>query len=576
MTKEINNDEKIRALNIIRDFAHDYSINPKEVYPMDQVYKNIIRGHQIKIFRTDLLSSYFDYLKKNNPFYKEFKAISLLVLENIAYLDLKENPALENLRKNYASKVMEKYIYKTGPENVAEQIEKAYYGKILNKPITEAFLVRELFYELFSIKTKSTTEIIENLDEIFEKHFVFERFKDDKALFDQMIKEEKAQDFSNKENLAEYKDEYIDEQFLIGSAEFTGNIFLEDKKEDLNKKLISFKDENALKLQKNDFIEDFYGKSIISEERQASLEKKVCQGIHKDKKLYFTKGDYTEKPNAKFNKKNRGKQREKNKKYIENNLAINNRSINDLVKTIKNAILNYEDEAISQKNYGIINSSKVWRAPVLKDYNVFEKDEYDQNVKLMVDLVLDGSASQIKRQELVANQAYIIAKAMDKADIPIRISSFSSLKDHTVFNVYRDFFHKNQNENIFSYFAAGSNRDGLAFKTLHQIIKSENKEGYKRIIIVLSDGKPHDEKHAINTIRNTVKDQYVDKVAVDDTAKEVRNIKKDGISLLGVFTGQDEDVENAKLIYNKDFCRIKNIDNFSKIVSIFLKNQIAQ
>lgn len=576
MTKEINSDEKIRALNIIRDFAKDYKINPKEIYPMDQVYKNIIRGVQIKIFRTDLLSSYFDYLKMDNPFYKEFRLISLLVLENIAYQDLKGNLAIEDLRKNYAKKVMEKYKYKSGLENVAEQIEKAYYGQILGKPIKEATLVRELYYELFSIKTRSTTEVIENLDDIFKKYFVFERFKDDTALFEQMIKDEKAKDFSDKDKPNEYKDEYIDEQFLIGSAEFTGNIFLEEKKEDLNKNLISFKDENSQKIQKNEFIEDFYGKSIISEKDQAALEKKVCQGIHKDKKLYFTKGDYTDKPNAKFNKKNRDKQKDKNKKYIENNLAINNRSVNDLVKTIKNAILNYEDQDISQKNYGIINSSKVWRAPVLKDYNVFEKDEFDQNVKLMVDLVLDGSASQIERQELVANQAYIIARAMDRADIPIRITSFSTLKDHTVFNIYRDFDEKNKNENIFSYFAAGSNRDGLAFRSLHQIIKNENKEDFKRIIIVLSDGKPHDEKQAINTIRNKVKDQYIDKVAVDDTAKEIRNIKKDGISVLGVFTGQDEDVENAKLIYNRDFCRIKNIDNFSKIVSIFLKNQIAQ
>lgn len=95
-------------------------------------------------------------------------------------------------------------------------------------------------------------------------------------------------------------------------------------------------------------------------------------------------------------------------------------------------------------------------------------------------------------------------------------------------------------------------------------------------MIILSDGKPNDERSNINTVKLLDKDQYVEVVAVKDTAKEVRNIKEDEISILGVFTGEEEDVENAKLIYNTDFCRITNLENFSKIVSIFMKNQILQ
>lgn len=189
--------------------------------------------------------------------------------------------------------------------------------------------------------------------------------------------------------------------------------------------------------------------------------------------------------------------------------------------------------------------------------------------------MLDGSASQIKRQEIVANQAYIIANAMDKLNIPIRVTSFSTLRDYTVFNLYRDFKDKGKNENIFKFFASGSNRDGLAFKTIHKLINENRNEDVRKILIILSDGRPNDEKQNINTVNSKIKDQYTDKKAVDDTAKEIRALKSDGISVLGVFTGEDEDIENAKLIYGADFCRIKNLENFSKIVSIYMKSIIA-
>lgn len=47
-----------------------------------------------------------------------------------------------------------------------------------------------------------------------------------------MVKENKPKDFKSEEEMpSEYSDENIDEQFNIGSAEFTGsNIYFEDKK----------------------------------------------------------------------------------------------------------------------------------------------------------------------------------------------------------------------------------------------------------------------------------------------------------------------------------------------------------
>lgn len=571
--------EKIRQYNIIWDFAKNYKFLPKKSYPMDNIYLNMITGYKIKTFDFKILDSFFSYIKKDNTFYDDFKFMAEILMEDISYKEIaKDNLVIEDLRKKHAREIMAKYQVHE-PNNLTEQIEKAYYGKILGRPITEGKLFRDIYHALFEINTLETTELIDKLNEFFENYFRFDRSAKDRDTFKEMVKENKPKEF-DKENEAddknaEYTDEYINDQFGIGSAEFTGNIYLAEKKEDNNKNLMFLNKGEDTYHSSSEFIEDFYGLSILPEEKVNALEHKLAKGIHSGKRLYFTRGEYSTKANARFYKKGRKEQAEKNEAYIKENMAINNRSINELTLSIKNSIANFLDYNEVYKNYGAIDSTKAWRAGVLHDYDVFINEESEDITKFKVDLILDGSASQIGRQAMVANEAYIIAKAMDALNIPIRIMSFSTLRDFTVFNLYRDYDEKNSNDEIFNFFASGSNRDGLAFKTIHELIEKDD-ESTKNIVIVLSDGKPHDERSNINTIKLLDKDQYVDDNAVKDTAKEVRKIKEDNISILGVFTGEEEDVENAKLIYNTDFCRITNLENFSKIVSIFMKNQILQ
>lgn len=565
--------DKIREYNIIWDFSENYKFTPKKTYPMDEVFKNIVAGFTIKTFDTKMLDSFFAYLYENNPFYGDFKFMTNLLIEDICVKELrKDNLVIGDLQRKYAKKPYNKYIHHN-PDNLREQVEKAYYGQILGKPIIEGAIFRNIYKAVFAIYTTDTSTLIDELNKVFKTYFRFDRTKEDEDLFEEMVKDKEAKEFKNSEEKpSEYSDENIDQQFAIGSAEFTGNIYYADKKEDLNKNLLFLNSSQDDYHSSDEFIEDFFGKSILSKNIVENIEKEVARGIHQNKKLYFTKGIYSNKANARFYEKKRKEQFDKNKNYIEKNYAINHRNINQLSLAIKNSLASYEDYEDRVKNYGAIDSTKVWRAPIIHDYNVFNNMENDDVKKFKVDLILDSSASQIYRQHIVANQAYIIAKSMDLVDIPIRITGFSTLREHTVFTVYRDYTEKNKNEELYNFFAAGSNRDGLAFKTLHHII--DTKDDTKHIIIVLSDGKPNDERANINTARLKDKDQYTGKIAIDDTAFEIRNLRNDNVSVLGVFTGEDEDVENAKLIYNKDFVRITNLENFSKIVSIFMKNQI--
>lgn len=565
--------DKIRQYNIIWDFAENYKFTPKKTYPMDEIYKNIISGFIFKTFDIKILDSFFAYLKKENPFYEDFRFITNLLIEEISFRKLsKENLVIADFQKDYAKKKLYKYR-SHDPKNLSEQIEKAYYGKVFNKPIIEGPTFKAIYNAIFKIDTLDTNILIDELNKVFKSYFRFDRTKEDQELFNEMVSENKAKNFKTDEEIpSEYSDDLLDEQFAIGSAEFTGNIYYEDKKEDLNKNLIFLNSTKDDYHSSNEFIEDFFGKSILPLKKVESIEREVANGIHSGKKLYFTKGKYTNKANARFYQKKRKEQYEINKNYIENNFAINHRNINELSLAIKNSLQIFEDFVDVVKEYGTIDSSKVWRAPIIHDYDVFKSIENDDMTKFKVDLVIDASASQINRQHIIANEAYIIAKAMDEVGIPIRITGFSTLRDHTIFTLYRDYMEKEKNLEIYNFFAAGSNRDGLAFKTIRYLIGKE--EDTKNIIIVLSDGKPNDERANINTVKLLEKDQYTGNIAIEDTAFEIRNLRNDEISVLGVFTGEDEDVENAKLIYNKDFVRITKLENFSKVVSIFMKNQI--
>ena len=64
------------------------------------------------------------------------------------------------------------------------------------------------------------------------------------------------------------------------------------------------------------------------------------------------------------------------------------------------------------------------------------------------------------------------------------------------------------------------------------------------------------------------------KYAINDTATEVRHLRNLGVSVLGVFAGEEKDLSTEKKIFGKDFAYIRNISNFSRIVGRYLIKQL--
>ena len=67
---------------------------------------------------------------------------------------------------------------------------------------------------------------------------------------------------------------------------------------------------------------------------------------------------------------------------------------------------------------------------------------------------------------------------------------------------------------------------------------------------------------------------YMGKYAINDTATEVRHLRNLGVSVLGVFAGEEKDLSTEKKIFGKDFAYIRDISNFSRIVGRYLIKQL--
>ena len=190
---------------------------------------------------------------------------------------------------------------------------------------------------------------------------------------------------------------------------------------------------------------------------------------------------------------------------------------------------------------------------------------------LSVDILLDASTSQSRRQAIVSNQGYVIAESLNRCCIPCRVMSFCSMTGYTILRIFRDYWERGANGRIFEYVSNGCNRDGLGIRLAHHLISKEHFD--HRILIVLSDAKPND----VVRIRPRDSEEFInyeEESGIRDTAFEVRSARADGISVICVFTGADEDVASAKTIYGRDFARIQSLDKLADTVGMLLQNQI--
>ena len=323
------------------------------------------------------------------------------------------------------------------------------------------------------------------------------------------------------------------------------------------------------------FMAEKFGRSLLNEKQMAELEKKLCSGNHKNCRLHITKGGAAEMHirNAfeALQKEREEAQIAHNRAVFHQNEASNRIAIQKLTEKIQNSVLLYLRPYTVRSESGELEGGRIWRALNLDDRNVFRRTENADAGDVSVDILLDASTSQKGRLESISGQAFCIAEALTRCRIPCRVMSFCSMTGYTVLRIFRDYHEEAKNSSIFEYVSNGCNRDGLAVRTVHHLMNESSCE--HRLLIVLSDVKPQD----IVRFREREDEEYLpyeQDYGIRDTAFEVRRARADGIAVICVFTGDDDDLPAARTVYGRDFARIRSIDQLADTVGLLIQNQI--
>lgn len=319
------------------------------------------------------------------------------------------------------------------------------------------------------------------------------------------------------------------------------------------------------------FMERQFGKSFLTTAEQERLSRRLCTGIHKRCTLYFTKGILVNPAvkNAQFLRTTM--QSLKNETYFQMKQQPIRRSVAVLGAMLRQVQIQRLDEDSSRADYGNIAPARLWKLGRTRDPKLFDVKRKRENTSFVVDILLDSSSSQTIRQPQIAAQAYIISQALSEAGIAHRVHSFCSYWDYTMLHRFRDYDEGMEaNKNILQFRAFGENRDGLAIRTVCDSLMQRPEEN--KILIVLSDGRPN--HLGTNRPGTRQPEAYVGEEAVKDTAFEVRKARNQGISVLGIFVGSEEDLYAEKKIFGKDFTYSRNISSFAHIVGRYLRRQM--
>lgn len=425
-------------------------------------------------------------------------------------------------------------------------------------------------------KAKDTMELIRVIDELYNALVdpMFERLHGNLervlAVTLEELTEYSWEDFLSEEMYEEALESYV-EQLTTNMAGMEDRSVTEEMEEKRHKKKNITVVTPEMLEKAYTYVELNYGKTYLSEAEEKRINYLMCRGVHSDCSLYFTEGILKNPAKRNYQYEYAKRLRNKNIWLYHDKHRIVKRNISVLTDTLRKSLVLRSETQTVLSDRGQIVPSRLWRVGRSRDAKFFEQELKGEASEFVVDVLIDASGSQMSRQGEVALQAYIISEALSNVEIPHRVMSFCTFWDYTILHRFREYDDpRTANENIFNYVTSSNNRDGLAIKTAGYGLLAREEE--KKILIVLSDGKPYDVLVNRPNARNPK--PYQGKEAISDTATEIRHLRNLEVSVLGVFAGEEKDLATEKKIFGKDFAYIRDIKNFSKIVGRYLTKQL--
>lgn len=575
-----------RIRNLLWTISGDYSLNMKVNIPLYlrsraiALYDGIKQGALARFFDRDMLGLYL--VKKVYCQADEEKLTviaQLCVEEAIGEKICQERPGVRKMQRQACEDILDQEFEKLPPyQDILGRLRISVLRDRLGNGSSHVEERLKKYRDMVSEagNVMDTMELIRIIDKLYNMIADpdFEKQHGDLEKVLSVTLEELAEqdwkDFLSEELYEEGLESYIEQMTARITDMEDASVTDEIEKNRQSRHKITVITEEALE-KAYTYVELNFGKSYLDPAQEKRMNYLMCRDIHRDCSLYFTEGilknpvkrNYQYEYAVRLKNRNIHLYHDKHR-IVKSNIA----SLSELLK--KTLVLkNEKQEVISDR--GKIIPSRLWRVGRSSEADLFRRELKSDASDYVVDVLIDASGSQMSRQGEVALQAYIISEALSNVKIPHRVMSFCTFWDYTILHRFREYDDpKEANENIFNYVTSSNNRDGLAIKTVGYGLLQRQEE--KKILIVLSDGKPYDV--IVNRPNAKNPQPYMGRYAVNDTATEIRHLRNQGVSVLGVFAGKEQDLTTEKKIFGKDFAYIRDIANFSRIVGKYLIKQL--
>lgn len=590
MREEFELELENRIKNLIWTVSGDYTLDVKpdiESYHRSHavgLYDGIKQGAFARYFNREELSLYL--MKKIYLHGEEGPLMSLaqLCIEwSVAERITKEREGIKEIRKKALEDTLEMDFSRLAASEPG-RLKLMLFKECLNGSEPATNRMRAFMEQVQALPdAKETIELIRTIDKLynamvdpnFEKRYG--NLETVLAVSLEELAEFSWKDYLEEEALEESFGTYLEHlneaMTNLDKMELNQETKKEESEEETSqKKKILVVDEEALS-KMHSYVQRNYGIGYLSETEEKRRNLLLCRGIHSDCSLYFTEGVLKHAVLRNYQYEYAKKQRDKNRYEYYNNHRMVKNNIRQLSDMLKKALVMRDEVQETISDRGRIVPSRLWRVGRSHDSRVFLRKLNHDNSDFVVDVLIDASGSQRKRQGQVAMQAYILSEALSIANVPHRVMSFCTFWDYTILHRFREYEDdRSANENIFEYNTSSNNRDGLAIKAAgYELL---NREEEHKILIVLSDGRPYDVILNRPNARNP--QPYQGKYAISDTAFEVRKLRSKGVCVLGVFAGEEKDLPAEKKIFGKDFAYIRDVAGFSGIVGRYLLKQLER
>ena len=485
-----------------------------------------------------------------------------------------ERQGVKNIRRRAYEEILDKDFANMQADGKLGRLRFSMLRYELDEGYLVESKVKENLNKLHSLKnTNDTMDIIRVVDDLYntcidptfvKKHGDLEKVL---AVTLEDLQEFNWQDFLD-EDMLENMLEQMQNQVTENMTELSEDN-KEKKRTGMGRIILN---EEALE-KMHSYIEWNYGKSYLTELEQKQLNHSLCYGAHKGCTIYMTEGILKNPVAVNNTYVLVQRSKELNLSTYRQHANVTKRNIEILEAILTRALRARSEKEYASAQYGLLRPERLWKIGRTKEYQLFDKETKKQNEDFVVELLIDASGSQQKRQNYVALQSFVVSNALSKAGIPHRAMSFCTFWDYTILHKFRDYDEKESADwNLFEFRGSANNRDGLAIRmATESLLKREEPN---KVLIVLSDGRPNDQN--VNRPNAPEMPLYRGDYAVNDTAIEVRRARSLGIAVLGVFMGEEKDLAAERKIFGKDFAYIKNIANFSNVVGTYLRKQLEE